>query len=140
MVQQRRPWVPDEAQVWIQSSLKRDLIRFPKLESFEDEELRRLVIHWDDIFVRWLQKFYRPIGIEVEHELENQAAPIKFRSLPNQDVELPKDLGPYVLKQDQVRDLVNTYGREGVVNQYLVRRLSDLSNASSIWPRPLLPF
>lgn len=139
MVQHQRLRVPDQEYVWIQSSLKRDLFRFPELESFKDDELRRLVIHWDDIFVRWLQRFYRPIGIEVEHEPENQAAPIKFLRLPGHDVKLPKPLGLLELKYEQVRDLVDTYGREGVVTQYLVGRLSQLSTASTVWPpRPLM--
>ena len=145
MVQYQGLQVPDQEYTWIQSSLKRDLLRFPELDSFDDGEVRRLVIHWDDIFVRWLQRFYRPVGIEVKHEPEDKAYPVHFYSLPKQFerlsgyyVEPPSSLSSFELRSGRVKKLIVTYGREGVVKEYLVRRLSELSKVSKVWPQPLI--
>ncbi|MFX0116645.1 MAG: hypothetical protein ACFFB3_19000 [Candidatus Hodarchaeota archaeon] len=130
--------VPDQEYEWIQSSLKRDLLRFPELEEFNADELRRLIIHWDDILVRWLQKFYRPMGIEVEHLPQDQEYPIRFSALPNMiELKLPKSLGAFKFTPAQVQDLVNTHGREGVAKQYLMGRLSELSTVDEGWPPPI---
>lgn len=145
MIKYQQLPVPEPEYMWIQSALKRDLLRFPELESCEAEELSWLVVHWDDIFVRWLQRFYRPVGIEVEHKPEDKKYPVHFRPLPNEfrrlagyDVGPPGSLSSFELKPERVKELIDTYGREGVVKEYLVKRLSELSAVSKVWPQPLI--
>lgn len=132
----------DEEYEWIKAVLNRSLLRsrFPELTSLDDnelrEELRKLIIQWDGIFVRWLRRMYRPVGIEVEYEPEkNQVYPITFQSLPESfprlpgyDVKLPSPLGPVEITRDQLQNIINGGGCEGLVNYYLEKRLSQLSN------------
>lgn len=123
----------------IHARIMGSLTRFPDLESFNNDELRRLVILWDDIFTRWLQELYRPIGIEAEHDLEDEDHPIKFKKIKpamshflrnkshvlmrHDGIEPPHSLGRYTLTEDQVR----TLGTEGIVTAYLNKRLSQVS-------------
>lgn len=122
--------IPDKEYRWILSVLKRSLLRFPELESFDDDELRKLIIFWDDIFTRWLQKFYWPLGIEVGHKPESKTKPIIFRKLLGQKVKAPNPLRLYKIKSNQLRNIIDTYGREGLINDYLKKRLTQLSDTS----------
>ncbi len=116
--------------IWIQSVLERSLLRFPELKSFDAEELRRFVIFWDNIFVRWIGGFYHVFGIGVEHRPEDKEHPIHFYHLPPHfkcfsgygDVKLPAPLSSLELKPERVKELIDTHGPVGVVKEYLVFR------------------
>lgn len=121
--------IPEEECKRILNILGRDLNRYPDIESFNENEVQKLVDHLDGILVRWIRTFSRSLGIEVIHQ-PTESYPIKFEILPLIKKKLSvKNLSKFRLSPQGLKELFLERGQENIAYYFLNSRLKELEES-----------
>ncbi len=94
----------------------------------------QLVVFWDNIFVGWLNEFYRPMGIDVEHRPESDK-PLSFVRLPTYtgaDGPEVRDLKKLNIGAE-MKGTINSRGEKELVSLYIDSRLEELYSNLEIY-------
>jgi hypothetical protein len=128
-IKRKKIVIPEEEYKRIFYILGRDLNRYPDIESFNENDVRKLVDHLDGILVRWIRTFSRSLGIEVIHQ-PTESYPIKFEILPLIKKKISvKNLSKFCLSPHQLKELFLEKGQENITYHFLNSRLKELEES-----------